>query len=318
MAVYTHVTNNEITSLLGNYNLGAINLFEPIKSGVENSNYLLETVTGKYIFTIFEKRVDKTELPFFVDLMQFAAKNDLLAPTPIADKKGNYLQDIQNKKALIVSFLPGQELTMLEHHHIAELGEYVANLHVKSAQFKSARNNNMGLSQVLGLVKQQLDYKELPPPIKFHLQQDLDYFTNSKAPTNLPSGIIHGDLFVDNVFFENGIISGVIDWYFACNDSFLYEIAICINAWCFDAYQRFVPELTQEFLDSYQAVRELTQNEKDNLLYMCRRAALRFLATRVEDKHNDNGNNLVEHKNPLEYLIKLQFFKENKDIFTAV
>ena len=308
MAVYTKLTTKDILSLSRLYQIGRVIKFEGIKKGIENTNYLLKTNKAKFILTIFEKRVHKKDLPFFMNLMDKLDKNKIICPKPLKNKKGKYLSTIKNKSACIVTFLKGKDKAHLDYKNCFDIGKNIAKFHKTTSKITLYRENSMSVKK--------LDY--LLRSIKFQSKKrTLDLksilFANLKDikkewPKNLPKGIIHGDLFIDNIFFNKNKFSGFIDFYFSSNDYLMYEIAICINALCFDKIKKkFVMnnKKIKNLINGYESVRILSKKEMNSLNVLCRGAALRYLLTRIYDYFNTPKTALIKIKDPQEYLQKL-------------
>jgi len=308
MAVYTKLTNKDILSLSNAYQIGKVIKFEGIKKGIENTNYLLKTNKEKFILTIFEKRVHIKDLPFFMSLMDKLGKNKIICPKPLKNKKGKYLSTIKNKSACIVTFLKGKDKTHLDYKNCFDVGKNIAKFHGATSKIHLYRENSMSvkkLDNLLKSIKFKSKKKTLDP--KSIINKNLQDIKR-KWPKNLPKGIIHGDLFIDNIFFNKNRFSGFIDFYFSSNDYLMYEIAICINALCFDKKkQKFIinNQKINNLIDGYESVRVLTKKEKDSLNVLCRGAALRYLLTRIYDYFNTPKTALIKIKDPKEYLQKL-------------
>jgi len=308
MAVYTKLTNKDILSLSKSYPIDKINKFEGIKKGIENTNYLIKTNKEKFILTIFEKRAHKKDLPFFMNLMDKLNQKKIICPKPLKNKKGKYLSTIRRKSACIVTFLKGKDKTNLNYKNCFDVGKNIAKFHKVASKIYLYRENSMSIKKLNSLLRS----------IKFKSKKKiLDLQSNLNAnlkdikkewPKNLPRGIIHGDLFIDNIFFEKNKFSGFIDFYFSSNDYLMYEIAICINALCFDKVKnKFVinNKKIKNLIDGYESVRILSKKEKDALNVLCRGAALRYLLTRIYDYYNTPKKALIQIKDPNEYLQKL-------------
>jgi len=307
MAVYTDVSDAELQDFMAGYDLGEVTSFKGIAEGVENTNFLIETTRNRYILTIYEKRVDQKELPFFLNLMGHLALKGLNCPTPVLDKSGNNLNQLSGKPAALVTFLEGLSVRRPKIEHCAQLGRSMAEMHLAGRDYDAARANKLSIEGWQDLnqkVEEQTD--SISPGLKTLISNELD-FLKDHWPDNLPSGIIHADLFPDNVFFLGQKLSGLIDFYFACTDAFAYDIAICMNAWCFEAHNEFNATKARQMLSHYTASRPLNKNEYEALPILCRGAALRFLLTRVYDWLNTPENALVRPKNPDEYIAKLRF-----------
>ena len=307
MAVYTKINKKDIDLINDQFEMERITHFEGIKKGIENTNYLLRTKKDKFILTIFEKRVSNKEIPFFMKLMEILNNSNIKCPKPLKSKKGTHLINLKNKKACIVSFINGRDKIKLNLKNCYEVGKVIANIHQITKKIKISRKNSMGIKQ-LGPLLKSLKFKSK----KFdNLQQILT--NNLKEikknwPSKLPQGIIHGDLFIDNIFFNKNKLSGVIDFYFAANDIFMYEIAICINALCFD-YKNSKFEMNKQkikkLIKGYESVKKISIKEKKSLKILCRGAAMRYLLTRLYDFSNTPKTALIKIKDPNEYYQKL-------------
>lgn len=313
MAVYTRIPETDLIECLGRYTLGHFKGIKDILSGVENSNFLLSTDAGKSILTIYEKRVRENELPFFIHLMQHLAFKNIPCPAPIADKNGKVIQRLCNKPAALVSFLNGAMTHAITPQHCQQVGNILARIHIATHDFKESRPNNLSLEGWAALITRCLEKgSAVAPELSYTLIQELKFLVEQwPAPTSMPFGVIHADLFPDNVFFEHDTLCGVIDFYFACSDFLAYDLAISINAWCFDDAHAFIPERAQAMVDGYQSVRLLNGNEKTVLPVLLRGAALRFLLTRLYDKLNHPEGAVVVVKDPEEYIKKLTFFQSH-------
>ena len=308
MAVYTKISKNDIISIDRKFNLGKIISFRGIKKGIENTNYLIRTKNNKYILTIFEKRVQKKDLPFFMSLMDKLNNHKINCPKPQKSKKGNYLVNIKNKPASIVSFVEGKEKNKLKIQDCYEIGKNIAKLHMASKKIKLYRKNSMSLSSWTKLLN-KIGNKSNKIDINLNdLMKNSLRYIKKRWPRKLSSGIIHGDLFIDNIFFKNSKFYGYIDFYFSSNDFLIYEIAICINALCFDKKNKkfiFNKIKSKNLLKGYSSVRKLTKDEKNSLNVLCRGAALRYLLTRTYDYLNTPKSAVIKIKNPREYIQKL-------------
>ncbi len=315
MAVYTKLEKEDINNILLNYKLGVLKRFEGIKEGIENTNYYIETEKGKYILTIYEKRVKESDLPFFSNLMVELSKNGFICPKPILNKDNNYISDINNKKFMISSFLDGRSKNNLSPSECKIVGNQIAKLHQITKNFKFVRKNDLSVKSwrnIFSQVKDQCNriHPELPKLIEANLIS-----IEKEWPKNLPSGIIHADLFSDNIFFKNNKFSGFIDFYFSCNDFYAFEIAICFNALCFEGVKQnlsFNVTKAKKLMEGYNEVRKISKDEKIALKVLSQGAALRFLLTRVFDYLNTVDNAVVKIKDPEEYLKRLEFTKMQK------
>jgi homoserine kinase type II len=316
MAVYTEVSDDALHDFLREYDIGEVVSFKGIAEGVENSNYLLQTVTSaeaepkNYILTLYEKRVRPDELPYFLGLMDHLAENGLSCPTPIHGRDGAALRELSGRPAAIVSFLSGMWPRKATPLHCAELGAAMAHLHLTGASFEGHRDNNMSVSGWEKLVAATRDRaNEVTPGLSDMIVGELDHIS-ANWPLDLPQGVIHADLFPDNVFFLGDRLSGLIDFYFACNDALAYDIAICINAWCFEADASLNITKARALLRGYAAVRPLSRAEYDALPQLARGAALRFLLTRLYDWLNHDEAAFVRPKDPRQFLDRLRFHQQ--------
>ena len=309
MAIYIKISKKDIFSIERKFNLGKIISFKGIKKGIENTNYLLRTKQKKYILTIFGKRVEKKDIPFFINLMSKLNKYKINCPFPQKNKKGNYLFYIKNKPAVIVSFVDGKDKTKLSVKNCHDIGKNIAKLHNASKKIKLYRKNSMSLSswqKILNKIGNRC--KIIKPNLKEIMKENLKDI-KKKWPKKLSSGIIHGDLFIDNIFFKKNKLHGYIDFYFASNDFFIYEIAICINALCFDKKNNkfiFNKLKSKNLIKGYLKLRKLSKKDKSSLNLLCRGAALRYLLTRTYDYLNTPKNAIIKIKNPREYIQKLK------------
>ncbi|MFY9288948.1 MAG: homoserine kinase [Alphaproteobacteria bacterium] len=307
MAVYTKVTSSDAEEFLQAYDLGTLESLTGIQQGVENTNYFLNTNKGRYVLTLYEKRVQTEDLPFFIGLMEHLAQKGLPCPLPIRGLDGKVLRHIADRPSIIITFLEGHISNRISTEDCAEVGRSLAKMHQAGADFKLQRDNNLsvkGWENLLNFSKDRTD--EIFVGLGQILQQELDYLRN-RWPTHLPQGVIHADLFPDNVFFKGPKLCGLIDFYFACNDVLAYDLGICINAWCFENHSAFNITKARALIKGYEEIRPLSAAEKDMLPLLSRGAALRFLLTRLHDWLNQVPDALVKPKDPLEYLTRLQF-----------
>tara|TARA_B100000902_G_scaffold201357_1_gene191868 strand:- start:606 stop:1568 length:963 start_codon:yes stop_codon:yes gene_type:complete len=308
MAVYTNISLIELNEFLDLYSIGKADDLVGIKSGIENTNYLVKINNQKYILTIFEKRTHQDDLPFFFNLMNHLNDSGIKCPQAIKTKDDEYYKLLKGKPASLTSFVDGKILNRIEPNHCSELGKSMALLHNASSVLNMSRNNQMGFENFGVLIKKLEENMAESDDVPIELIKNEYHFLNQNISFNLPSGIIHADLFPDNVFFANNSLSGIIDFYFSCNDYYAYEIAICINAWCFEEKSNeFNISKAKKLLSSYNGVRELTISEIDSLPLLCRAAALRFLLTRLIDFYQETSSSLLVKKDPTEYLKKLKF-----------
>jgi len=307
MAVYTEVSDEELEAFVAQYDIGQVTACKGIAEGVENSNYLLRTDRGSYILTLYEKRVAPEDLPFFLGLMEHLAERGLACPTPLKGHDGQSLRSLCGRPAAIVSFLDGMWHRRLTPKHCGALGEAMARMHVAGADFPMRRPNNLSVAGWRNLLDACLPHADAVKPGLAALLSDELADLEGRWPDELPRGTIHADLFPDNVFFLGEAVSGIIDFYFACTDFLAYDIAICLNAWCFEPDGSFNATKARLMLAGYRRVRALSQAEMTALPLLARGAALRFLLTRLYDWVNTPAGALVKRKDPLEYLHKLRF-----------
>jgi homoserine kinase type II len=308
MAVYTDISDEELDSLLEQYDLGQVMSCKGIAEGVENSNFLLHTEAGYYILTLYEKRVSAEDLPFFLGLMEHLAAGGFMSPRPIQAKDGSSLKEVAGRPAAIIEFLDGRSIKRVMPQHCSLLGQALAQLHTIGSDFTITRANTLSLASWRPLYEACLtsDGSEQNANLFPEIEAEIT-FLEKNWPRDLPSGVIHADLFPDNIFFLKDKVSGVIDYYFACNDFFAYDLAICVNAWCFENDGSFNITKARKLLNGYKEVRIFSQQELEFLPLLCRGAAVRFLLTRLYDWLNQIEGALVKPKDPQEYLKKLQF-----------
>jgi len=309
MAIYTKISREDIKSIEKKFNLGKIISFIGIKKGIENTNYLLKTKKRKFILTIFEKRVQKKDLPFFMNLMDKLSKYKINCPKPQRNKKGSFLIKIKNKTASIVSFVEGKDKLKLNPKNCYEIGKNIAKFHRASKKIKLYRKNSLSLKEWPKLLNKIGNKSKIISPNLNKLMKNSLLQIKNKWPKNLPFGIIHADLFIDNIFFKKNKFHGYIDFYFACNDFLMYEIAICINALCFDKKNNkfiFNKKKSTNLIKGYSKIRKFSVKEKKYLNVLCRGAALRYLLTRTNDYLNTPKSAVIKIKNPREYIQKLK------------
>ncbi len=313
MAVYTRINESDLSLIEKNFNIGKIVSFSGIKKGIENTNYLINTNKKKIILTIFEKRVQKKDLPFFMNLMFGLSKNKIKCPEPIKNKRGKYLFKIKNKTACLVSFLEGKDKNQLTSKDCFQVGKNAALLHLAAKKLRLYRKNSLSINS-WGHLLSRIDRRinklsgNLTKTMKTNL---IDI--KKKWPKNMPNGIIHSDLFIDNIFFYKKKYYGFIDFYFSANDFLAYELATCVNALCFKKRDKiFVLDKSKsaQLLRGYQSIRKLTTKEKNNFNTLCRGSALRYLLTRSYDYLNTPKKALINIKDPKEYLDKLNFHRK--------
>ena len=310
MAVYTEVSDEELIYFVGAYDIGDVVSFKGIAEGVENSNYLLQTTTGAYILTLYEKRVRESDLPYFIGFMEHLAAQGIDCPTPLHGRDGAALRKLCGRPAAIITFLEGMSPRRILPHHCAGLGTALAELHVAGASFDTQRRNDLSVTDWRPLYESCANRAhEVSENLPGIVGPEID-FLEANWPTSLPSGVCHADLFPDNVFFLGDKLSGMIDFYFACNDFFAYDLGICLNAWCFERDGSFNVTKAQLMLSNYRKVRDFSDAELQALPLLARGSAIRFLLTRLYDWLNHPEGALVKPKDPLEYLAILQFHQQ--------
>ena len=316
MAIYTKLEKEDIDNFFSKYNLGKILNYQGIKQGIENTNYLIESEKGKFILTIYEKRVNVEDLPFFMELMTNLSNSKFQCPRPIINNNGNYISEIKNKKASVSSFLEGSAKKKLTPKNCYDVGAETAKMHQITEKIKGRRTNSLSLDSWSNIYfKVEKECSNIDGNLSNTIKRSLEEIQKN-WPKSLPSGIIHADLFPDNIFFKNEKFSGFIDFYFSCNDFFGFDIAVCINALCFDGQKKelsFNVTKAKKFIDGYSSMRKLTENEKKSLKILCQGAAIRFLLTRVFDYLNVVEGAIVKIKDPVEYLKRLEFHNNVKD-----
>ena len=307
MAVYTKINKKDILYINKKFNDENFLSFKGIKQGIENTNYLLKSKKKKFILTIFEKRVSKNEIPFFMKLMDRLNASNLDCPKPLKNKNGKYLISLKNKTACIVSFLHGKDKKILNLKNCYDIGKAIAQIHLCTKKIKLYRKNSMGIKNLNPLLKSiKFKFKKFTNIDKF-LKTNFDDI-KKKWPKKLPGGIIHGDLFIDNIFFKKNKLSGIIDFYFAANDYFMYEIAICINALCFDKINskfKINKRKIKNLIKGYESIKKISLKEKKSLNILCRGAAMRYFLTRLYDYTNTPKTALIKIKDPGEYYQKI-------------
>ena len=316
MAVYTKLNKENIEEILTNYSIGQLKEFKGIEDGIENTNYFLLVNSKKYILTIYEKRIKAEDLPFFSELMTSLDKENFKCPVPIKNNNNKTISSYKNKNLMIVSFLEGKAKNILSPDNCKSLGQEVARMHLITKNFKIQRQNSLSVRSWRTIFEQIKDkcidiHKDLPKLIETNLAD-----VEKNWPKDLPAGIIHADLFSDNIFFKDDKFNGIIDFYFSCNDFFALEIAICFNALCFDGSKdnlSFNVSKAKNFMNGYNQLRKLNDSEKKNIKVMSQGSALRFLLTRVFDTINTVEGAIVKVKDPMEYLMRLEFHKNSKN-----
>ncbi len=309
MAVYTEVSVEDLEAFVAQYDIGKPLSFKGIAEGVENSNYLLQTDRASFILTLYEKRVARADLPFFLALMDHLAAHDIACPTPIHARDGRTLHELCNRPAALVSFLNGVCPRRITVPHCAALGRAMAEMHLAGADFAPVRANDLsvlGWRRLFEATRSRAD--EVAPGLADEIARELDDLT-AAWPSGLATGVIHADLFPDNVFFLDDAVSGIIDFYFACNDFLAYDLAVCLNAWCFEPDLSFNATKAQHMCAAYRALRPVGADELAAVPTLARGAALRFLLTRLYDWLNHPAGAFVRPKDPKEYLARLRFHR---------
>ncbi|MBB4193712.1 homoserine kinase type II [Rhizobium aethiopicum] len=310
MAVYTDIAEDDLKWFLTEYDAGTLLSYKGIAEGVENSNFLLHTSKAPLILTLYEKRVEKSDLPFFLGLMQHLSARGLSCPLPLPRRDGALLGSLSGRPAALISFLEGMWLRKPEAKHCREVGRALAEMHVAGEGFEMKRPNALSLDGWRGLwEKSEARADEVEPGLQGEIRSELDFLA-AAWPKNLPSGVIHADLFPDNVFFLGDELSGLIDFYFACNDLLAYDVSICLNAWCFEKDGAYNITKGMAMLEGYQSVRALSDEEIAALPVLARGSALRFFLTRLYDWLMTPEGAMVTKKDPLEYLRKLRFHRQ--------
>ena len=314
MAVYTDVGAEELAAFLDDYDVGQLLSYKGIAEGVENSNFLVNTSVGHFILTLYERRVAAKDLPFFLALMEHLHARGITCPQPVKNKAGEVLGKIARRPAALITFLDGMWIRRPSAAHCAALGDVLARLHLAGLDFGKRRANALSVDDWRSLYESCRDRAN-------KLQRDLEPFLASELarlekewPRNLARGVIHADLFPDNVFFLGNKLSGLIDFYFACTDALAYDIAICLNAWCFETDHSYNVTKGRSLLQAYARVRPLSEQERDALPLLARGAAMRFLLTRLVDWFDVPAGALVRPKDPLEYYRKLRFHQKVRSV----
>jgi homoserine kinase type II len=314
MAVYTEVSDEELSTFVASYGLGELLSFKGIAEGVENTNYVVHTSRGPFILTLYERRTAREDLPFFLGLMEHLAARGVSCPTPVRDNEGRNLKELAGHPAALVTFLEGFWVRRPTTAHCAAVGRALAQLHLGGEGFALKRANALGLAGWQPLYERFADRAaEIAPDLGPLIGSELRSL-EAQWPKGLPGGVIHADLFTDNVFFLGDRLSGLIDFYFACNDALAYDIAVCLNAWCFEKDLSFNITKGRALLRSYEDLRPLNLAEREAMPTLARGAALRFLLTRAYDWLNTPKDALVSPKNPLEYVRRLRFHQGARSI----
>ena len=314
MAVYTEVSDDDLSRFIASYGLGSLLSYKGIAEGVENTNYLVHATAGTFILTLYEKRVDPKDLPFFLGLMEHLSAGGVTCPLPVRDTSGRNLNELGGRHAALVTFLEGVWPRKPSPEHCLELGRALAQMHIAADGFAITRKNSLSLNGWRPLFEKFAPRAdEILPGMNKLIGDELRHLETA-WPNDLPEGVIHADLFPDNVFFIGGKLSGLIDFYFACNDALAYDIAVCLNAWCFEADYAFNVTKGRALLKGYQDVRQLSAAERAAMPTLARGAAMRFLLTRSYDWLNTPKNALVARKDPFDYVRRLRFHQGVKSI----
>ncbi|MBO0904586.1 homoserine kinase [Jiella sonneratiae] len=309
MAVYTDVTEQDLAAFLGRYDLGSLSSYKGIAEGVENSNFLLRTTAGTYILTLYEKRVNRGDLPFFIGLMEHLAERGLSCPLPVHDRSGNALGELAGRPAAVFTFLDGMWTRRPSPEQCRAVGVSLARMHESARSFPIARRNGLAPADWRPLYDSCAGRADtVEPGLSAEIEAELADF-EANWPADLPEGVIHADLFPDNVFFLAGELSGLIDFYFACNDLLAYDLAITLGAWCFEPDGSYNVTKGRALISGYVSVRPLAPREYEALPMLCRGASMRFLLTRLYDWLNVPDDSFVTKKDPREYLRKLRFHR---------
>jgi homoserine kinase type II len=310
MAVYTDITEVELGAFLREYDLGELLSYKGIAEGTENSNFIVHTGSGSYILTLYEKRVEKADLPFFLGLMEHLARRGVTCPLPVHRRDGAVIGELAGRPAAVITFLEGMWPRRPTAAHCREVGAALASMHIAGADFALSRPNALSID---GWKKLWSGCRARADEVEQGLEAEVaaDFAALEAGwPSDLPAGVIHADLFPDNVFFLGDRLSGLIDFYFACNDAFAYDVATCLNAWCFERDHAFNLTKGTALLAGYQSVRPLSPAEVEALPLLCRGSALRFMLTRLYDWLHGPDGAMVKKRDPLEYVRKMRFHRQ--------
>ena len=314
MAVYTDITDEELSGLLADFDLGQALSLKGVAEGVENSNFLLETEAGRYFLTVYEKRTREEDLPFFLDLLRWLGERGFPSAIPVADRTGQMLKRVRDKPCAIVTFLSGLSVRRPSAAHCREAGAGLAALHLAAEGFVGVRANDLGQAAWAPLFSRlKVETEGLKPGLAATIDADLVLLAQG-WPSGLPRGVIHADYFPDNVFFAGGKFAGAIDFYFACVDALAYDIAVALNAWCFEADGSFNITSARQLVAGYESLRPLSDAERSALPILAHGAAMRFFLTRLADWGATPVGALVRPKDPLEYERKLAVHRAAPDL----
>lgn len=312
MAVYTDISEDDLVAFLRQYPVGNLLSYKGIAEGTENSNYLLHTSDGAFILTLYERRVEKTDLPFFLGLMEHLSHKGISCPLPVQQKDGEVIGHIAGRPAAVITFLEGMWMRNPMVQHCRQVGQALAGMHLAGMDFPLKRKNALSpesWGRLWDSCRDRAD--EVMAGLAEEVGEDVEDIVR-RWPADLPSGIIHADLFPDNVFFLNGKLSGLIDFYFACNDFFAYDVATCLNAWCFEKDASFNLTKGAALLAGYQSVRPLSAEELEALPLLSRGSAIRFMLTRLYDWLIIPDGPMIRKRDPLEYLRRVRFHRQIK------
>jgi homoserine kinase type II len=315
MAVYTDISDTELEAFVADFDIGEAVSFKGIAEGVENSNFLLETRGGRYILTVYERRVRAEDLPFFLSLMQWLARAGYPSAAPVADRAGSILKRVRGKPAALIAFLPGLSVRRPGVAHCREAGEGLGWLHLAARGFDGSRANDLGQASWAPMAARLATAAEsLKPGLAATIEADTSHIA-ANWPHGLPEGVVHADYFPDNVFFDRGRFAGTIDFYFAAIDALAYDVAVALNAWCFEPDGSFNVTAARAFVEGYQRRRRLSGAERAALPVLAHGAALRFFLTRLDDWGATPKGALVVPKDPLEYERKLAVHRAGLTLF---
>jgi len=314
MGVFTHISEENLNTFLEDYNLKEVQSFEGINEGIQNTNYKIKIDTKDFILTIYENINNTDDLDFFLSLMNYLSSKGIKCPIPIENSKSNYVGEIKSKPAALLTFIDGKSTLNIKKDHTFEVGKVLAEMHLNTRDFPLEKINDLsvdGWEKLLIKNKNKIDKFEKNLYKKI---EDKIIIIRKKWPKDLPSGVIHADLFPDNVLFKDGKVSGLIDFYFSCTDYFTYDLCICINAWCFNYKNEFQIDLFQNLLKGYQSIRKLEEEEINAIPLLCHASSLRFLLTRIDNWKNKNDLDIVNYQDPMEFLKRLEFHELNKNL----
>lgn len=314
MAVYTEVSDVALSRFIAAYGLGELQSYKGIAEGVENTNYLVQTERGPFILTLYEKRVARGDLPFFLGLMEHLAAKGVSCPVPLRNEQGQYLSELEGRAAAIVTFLQGVSVSRPSIAHCQAVGRALAELHIAGQDFSLRRTNALGPQGWTPLFDAFAGHADdIAAGLSATIASELAEL-QATWPKGLPDGVIHADLFADNVFFLGGKFSGLIDFYFACNDAFAYDLAICLNAWCFEKDYVFNVEKGRALLTAYSKARPLSEAERAAMPILARGAAMRFLLTRAHDWIHHDKTALVSPHDPIDFVHRLRFHQTVRSV----